>query len=142
MLGSETSGNAVPYGMSSLALAHVGDAVYELLVRTRLCMTARTSGQLHRQTVRCVCAQAQAEAAQAILPMLSEQETAVFRHARNAHVSHVPQGASPAQYSQATALEALFGFLYLTGENERIEALFKCCWDTVQAKENRCDQAQ
>ena len=142
MLDSPKNGNAVPYGMSSLALAHLGDAVYELLVRTRLCMTERTSGQLHRQTVRCVCAQAQAEAAQAILPLLSEQETTVFMHARNAHVSHVPQGASPAQYSQATALEALFGYLYLNGDNERIDSLFKCCWDALQAKENRCGQAQ
>ena len=111
--------------MSSLALAHMGDAVYELLVRTLLCRTGRlTAGQLHRETVRYVSAPAQAEAAKKLLPRLTEAESAVFRRARNAHGHAAPKGASPGEYHAASALEALFGWLYLREENERIRELF------------------
>ena len=122
----------VPYGMSSLALAHVGDAVYELLVRTRLTAAQRTAKTLHAATVKLVCAPAQAQAVQAILPMLTEQETDVYKRARNTRPSHVPHGATPGQYAQATALEALFGYLYLSGELARIEELFNICWTALQ----------
>ena len=124
-----------PYAMSSLALAHVGDAVYELLVRARLAALLRTANKLHASTVRLVCAQAQAQAAQAIMASLTEREKDVFMHARNAQVHHVPHGATPAQYALATALEALFGFLYLNGEEARIEALFSMCWTASQAQD-------
>lgn len=124
-----------PYGMSSLALAHVGDAVYELLVRTRLAALIRTAGKLHAATVRLVCAPAQAIAAQAVLPELSQQERAVFMRARNTQPHHVPHGATLAQYTLATALEALFGYLYLEGESARIETLFNICWTVSQETE-------
>ena len=142
MLPGNMTEKTAPYGMSSLALAHVGDAVYELMVRTRLCAVLRTAGQLHRETVRLVCAPAQANAAQAVIPLLSEDEHAVFMRARNSHTHHVPQGATGAQYQLATALEALFGYLYLNGENERIERLFTVCWDKAQETESRPDQEQ
>lgn len=137
MLPGINSEKTAPYGMSSLALAHIGDAVYELLVRARLCTAQHTAKKLHASTVRLVCAPAQALAAQAVLPSLSENEKTVFMRARNAQVSHVPKGASGMQYSLATALEALFGYLYLQGESERIEQLFKDCWDASQETENR-----
>ena len=111
--------------ISSIGLAHLGDAVYELLVRTYLCAHGKATGKgLHRATVELVRAPAQAEAAEKILPMLTEEEQAVFRRGRNANVHSSPQHASRAQYQQATALEALLGWLYLRGERARIEELF------------------
>ncbi len=112
-------------GLSSLALAHIGDAVYELLVRSWMCAHGKaTSGNLHRETVRYVCAPAQAASMERLLPLLTQEEQGVFRRGRNAHVSQVPRNASRGQYMQATGLEALFGYLYLTGQKERINALF------------------
>ena len=111
--------------ISSIGLAHLGDAVYELLVRTYLCANGKATGRgLHRATVELVCAESQSRRAHVILPLLTEEETAVFRRGRNAQVHTVPVHASRAQYGEATALEALFGWLYLRGEQERINRLF------------------
>ena len=102
-------------GISSIGLAHMGDAVYELLVRTWLCAHGKATGKgLHRATVALVCAPKQAELAQRILPLLTEEEQAVFRRGRNANVHSIPAHASRAQYQQATALEALLGWLHLS----------------------------
>ena len=111
--------------ISSIGLAHLGDAVFELLVRTYLCAHGKATGKgLHRATVELVRAPAQAAAAEKILPRLTEEEQAVFRRGRNANVQSIPKNASRAQYQQATALEALLGWLYLRGEKGRIEELF------------------
>ena len=111
--------------ISSIGLAHLGDAVYELLVRTYLCAHGKATGKgLHRATVELVRAPAQAAAAEKLLAQLTEEEQAVFRRGRNANVHSIPQHASRAEYQQATALEALFGWLYLRGEKARIEELF------------------
>lgn len=111
--------------ISSIGLAHLGDAVYELLVRTWLCAHGKATGKgLHRATIALVCAESQARRAEAVLPLLSEEELAVFKRGRNAQVHSVPSHASRAQYSGATALEALFGWLYLRGEKSRINMLF------------------
>ena len=110
---------------SPLALAFVGDGVYELLVRTWLCAHGKATGKgLHRATVALVCAPKQAELAQRILPLLTEEEQAVFRRGRNANVHSIPTHASRAQYQQATALEALLGWLHLSGRHDRVEQLF------------------
>ena len=112
--------------LSSLALAHVGDGVYDLLVRAYLCKCGKaTAGGLHRETVRRVSAPAQARAMDIIEPMLSDEELAVFRRARNTKVHFVPQNATRAQYHRATGLEALFGSLYLSGQHDRINELFQ-----------------
>ena len=112
-------------GISSIGLAHMGDAVYELLVRTWLCAHGKATGKgLHRATVALVCAPKQAELAQRILPLLTEEEQAVFRRGRNAQGHSIPSHASRAQYSTATALEALFGWLYLGGQRQRASDLF------------------
>ena len=112
-------------GISSIGLAHMGDAVYELLVRTWLCAHGKATGKgLHRATVALVCAPKQAELAQRILPLLTEEEQAVFRRGRNANVHSIPAHASRAQYQQATALEALLGWLHLRGRHDRVEQLF------------------
>ena len=111
--------------LSILALAHVGDAVYELLVRTLLAERGvATALQLHRETVARVKAPAQAKAAAVILPHLTEAEHDVYRRGRNSHVNTVPHGSTPGQYHAATAVEAVFGWLWLRGERERIHELF------------------
>lgn len=108
-----------------LALAHVGDAVYELLCRGWLCcQDVETIGNLHRSTVAMVKAPAQAAAVQKILPHLTPAEAAVYRRGRNANVHQIPKNAKRGEYAQATALEALFGWLYLQGQKERINELF------------------
>ena len=111
--------------ISSIGLAHVGDAVFEILARTWLCAQGKATGKgLHRSAVQLVCAESQARRAERILPMLTEEEAAVFRRGRNAHVHTVPGHASRAQYGEATALEALFGWLYLGGQRQRVNQLF------------------
>ena len=112
-------------GISSIGLAHLGDAVYELLVRSYLCTEGKATGKgLHRATIELVRAESQAKRAEAILPLLTEEEAAVFRRGRNAQVHTIPAHASRAQYGEATALEALLGWLYLSGRKERATALF------------------
>ena len=111
--------------ISSIGLAHMGDAVFEILVRTWLCAHGKATGKgLHRATIELVCAPKQAEFSEKILPLLTEEEQAVFKRGRNANVHSIPQHASRAQYQQATALEALLGWLYLNGRRERINELF------------------
>ena len=111
--------------ISSIGLAHMGDAVFELLVRAWLCTHGGATGRgMHQAAVRLVCAESQAEKAEKILPLLTEEERAVFRRGRNAQVHTVPHHASRAQYGEATALEALFGWLYLGGQRERVNQLF------------------
>jgi len=111
--------------LSALALAHCGDAVFELLVRTWLC--GHGGGRmkdLHRATVSCVSAPAQAARMDRMLPLLDEEEQTLYRRGRNAHVHGIPKNATHEQYSKATGLECLFGGLYLMGKQERINELF------------------
>ena len=112
-------------GVSALGLAHLGDAVYEILVRSMLVAEGRTTGaHLHQDTTSLVCAPAQALASDKLYPMLTEEEQGFFRRGRNAGVKHIPKNATHAQYSKATALETLFGALYLLGRQERLCQLF------------------
>lgn len=111
--------------ISSIGLAHLGDAVYELLVRAWLCTHGRATGKgLHRAAVELVKAPAQAQRAEGILPLLTDRELAVYKRGRNAHVHTIPHSASRSDYLKATALECLLGDLYLRGERERINELF------------------
>ena len=111
--------------LSSLGLAHLGDGVFELMVRSWLCLHGKaTSKGLHRATVRYVAAPAQARAVERILPLLTGEEGDVFRRGRNTSPHSVPQNASRADYQTATALEALFGWLYLQGRTDRLNQLF------------------
>ena len=111
--------------ISMLGLAHVGDAVYELLYRSKLCTDGHTAVvEMHRMTVAFVRAEAQAEAAAKLLPVLTTEEASVYKRGRNAKVNSVPHNADIGQYHAATGLEALFGWLYLLGRTERINELF------------------
>ena len=111
--------------ISSIGLAHMGDAVFELLARGWLCAHGKATGKgLHQAAVQLVRAESQAARAERILPLLTQEEAAVFRRGRNAQVHTVPSHASRAQYAVATAVEALFGWLYLSGRQERANELF------------------
>ena len=112
--------------ISAIGLAHMGDAVYETLVRTWLCVHGKATGkELHRATIALVCAQKQAELAQRVLPQLTEEELAVYKRGRNANVHAMPRSATPAQYHAATGLECLMGWLSLRGDKQRAEQLFR-----------------
>lgn len=114
-----------PEELSPLDLAFAGDAVFELLVREELLRGGRRPVKtLHAMSVERVRASSQAKGAAAILPLLSEEEADVYRRARNAKVGGVPKNASAAEYHAATALEALFGWLWLKGNTDRIMQLY------------------
>jgi len=111
--------------ISALALAHMGDGVFELLVRSWLCAHGKaTSANLHKATVSYVAAPAQARQMDRMLPLLTDEEAAIYRRGRNAHVHGIPKAATPGEYSRATGLECLFGALFLLGRTERINELF------------------
>ena len=111
--------------LSSLALAYLGDGVYEVMVRTWLCLRGKATNRgLHKAALDYVSAPAQARLVQKILPILTQEEQEVYRRGRNSHTAAVPKGASVGQYHAATALEALFGYVYLKGDLERLRLFF------------------
>ncbi len=126
MPGLEPQMREDPNLLSPLTLAFVGDGVYELLVRQYLVGKGNCPvKKLHSRAVEYVRCETQARLlSEKLFPLLSPQEQAVCLRGRNAHVGHVPKNASVADYHGATALEALFGWLYLKGELERIRELF------------------
>ena len=111
--------------MTNLALAHIGDGAYELLVRSHLCCQGdKTVLKLHNDTVKLVQASAQAKFADKILPHLTEEEQGYYRRGKNSHTHAAPKSASPKDYAKATGLECLFGALYLMGRTQRLGELF------------------
>ena len=117
--------------MSSLGLAHLGDGVFELMVRAWLCLHGKVKVKdLHRATVGYVAAPAQAAAMERLLPLLTDEEADMYRRGRNTAPHSVPRAATRAQYQSATGLEALFGWLYLQGRTDRLNQLFETIMDT------------
>lgn len=117
---------------SPISLAFVGDGCLELMVRARLVQTTRLlPNQLHAHAVRLVSAKGQAQAVTVIEPLLSAEETAILHRGKNASKATVAKHATPAQYRASTGLEALFGWLYLTGAQTRLEELFETIWNGV-----------
>ena len=116
--------------ISSLGLAHLGDGVFEVMVRSWLCLHGKAKVKdLHRATVKYVAAPAQAQRFERIAPVLTEEEQDVFRRGRNTAPHSVPKAASRGQYQIATGLEALFGYLYLQGKTQRLNELFELLMD-------------
>ncbi len=115
--------------LSPSVLAFVGDGVYGLCVRTKLSLINRPSGELHRLSVEYVKASAQAKAFSVIEAELSENELLIFKRGRNFHTSSTPKSATKQEYHIATGVEALFGYLYLKGEKDRISQLFEIIWN-------------
>ena len=121
--------------ISNLGLAHMGDCVWEIMVRARLCSQGeKTVGGLHKKTFSMVNAPYQSKCVDKLLPLLKEEELTYYRRGKNAHVHAVPKAATPAQYARATGLEALFGYLYLSGQTDRINQLFHSVMDAVDAE--------
>ncbi len=110
-------------------LSFVGDAVYGLLVREKLSVVNRPSGQLHSLSVKLVNAVSQARAFSIIENELTENEMSVFKRGRNFHTGNTPKNATKGEYHIATGLETLFGFLHLSGNSQRVTELFELIWE-------------
>lgn len=111
--------------VSALQLAYIGDAVYDLMVRSSLLKYNSRMQKMHRAAVKQVRASSQAAALNVLLPYLHDEELDYVRKGRNAHPKHqAPRSATPAEYSASTALECLMGYLYVTGQEERLKELF------------------
>ena len=112
--------------LNPLQLAYIGDTVHDLYVRSLLDSRGMTVGKMHKQAVRMVSAFAQARMLEAIEPDLTEEEADVARRGRNSQAKHAaPKHADPADYAHATGLEALWGWLYLSGRTQRLDELVK-----------------
>lgn len=110
-------------------LAFMGDSVYSLLVRKHLCIESRSSSDLHNMSVKLVKATAQTHAFKLIENMLTEKEMSVFKRGRNMHTSTTPKNSTVGEYHTATGLETLFGYLYLSNQNDRMNQLFEVIWN-------------
>jgi len=116
---------------SSASLAYLGDCALEICVREYLVCERglSSSAKLNKAALEFVTAPKQAEAMKNMLPLLTEDESAVFHRGRNMGHSNVPKSATVSQYRSATGMEALFGYLYLSGKNERIKELFRIAYN-------------
>lgn len=114
-----------PKQLSPLNLAFIGDGIYEILVReTLVCDANRPVNDLHKESVKFVSAKAQTSAFEKIKDILTEEEMTVFKRGRNSKVGHSPKSATDGEYHCATGVEALFGYLYLKDDMNRIKELF------------------
>lgn len=121
--------------LSPLTLAFYGDSVYETLVRRKLVENGSVpSSKLHKRAISFVCAAFQSAAVDMIEPLLCEDEYEIYRRGRNANGATVPKSSNPHDYRRATGLEALFGYLYLTGGFERAEQLFEVIYNEKKAQ--------
>ena len=117
--------------LSPSVLAFVGDGVYGLFVRTKLSEVNRPSGELHKMSVQYVNASSQAKAYEIIADALPENEMCIFKRGRNFQTHSAPKSSTLGEYHTATGLECLFGYLYLSGENERAKELFELIWNNL-----------
>lgn len=127
-----------PHLMSPLVLAYIGDAVYELMVRSRVVSKgfSRTS-EMHSQSVRYVSASAQAGALLAITDILVEEEADIARRGRNAKSPSMPKGASVVSYRHSTGLECLIGYLFIKGKFDRLAQIMDKVFDFIEEGGNR-----
>jgi len=125
-----------PRSLSPVALAFLGDAVYELMVRAGLLRSGTMpAGKLHGLAVKRVSAAAQARCYDTVADVLSEEEHDILRRGRNAHTARAPKSCTPEDYRKATAIEALFGYLYLKGDTTRLAALYDLMQRTISGGE-------
>jgi ribonuclease-3 family protein len=116
--------------LSPLVWAYIGDCIYEIFIRTHLVNNSNAKPhRLHIETIKYVKAKAQADTLAKIKECLTEKEKEIVRRGRNAENHHVAKNASVAEYSQATAFEALIGYLYLTKQDERLQEILTMCLD-------------
>ncbi len=118
---------------SPLSLAFLGDSVYDTYVREYLLKKANMpAAKLHSAKIRLVCAEFQSEIFEIFLDKLTGHELSVMKRGRNATGNTVPKHADAAQYRRATAVECLFGYLYITGQLERLDELFESVIDFIE----------
>ena len=114
--------------MSPLVWAYVGDSVYEVFIRTHLVETTKLKPhKLHIEAIKYVKAKAQAEMLQKLQDILTDKEKEIVRRTRNTENHHVPKNADPTDYMYATAFEGLIGYLYLSGQNDRLDEILNKC---------------
>ena len=112
--------------LGGLTLAFFGDSVYEVYVREQIVrLGTMPVDKLHKKAVQYVNAGFQSYAYDIIAEQLTEEETEIFKRGRNATGNNDPRSSNPKDYRRATGMEALFGYLYLTGQNDRIKELFE-----------------
>lgn len=117
---------------NGVTLAYIGDAVIELAVREALISFGITdTGRLSSAAQKLVCAPTQSAVVEKILPLLTEDEEAAYKLGRNHRISGKPKHASVSEYSRATGLEAIFGYLHLSGKSERIQSLIHAAYDEI-----------
>lgn len=115
-----------PRELNPLQMAYLGDTLHDLYVRSMLVSRKMSVGAMHKQAVRMVSAAAQARMLEAIEPELTEQEADITRRGRNAQAKHAaPKHADPSDYAHATGLEALWGYLYVTKQTDRLDTLIR-----------------
>ena len=119
--------------MNGSSLAYLGDAVIELMVRQML-LSRDTGdvGKMNKIADGLVRATYQSQAMDRLMPILTEEEVAVFKRGRNTHSHTVPKSAKVSDYRKATGMEALFGFLYLEGRQERLKELFSIAFESTE----------
>lgn len=114
--------------MSPLVWAYVGDSVYEVFIRTHLVETTKLKPhKLHIEAIKYVKAKAQAEMLEKLQDGLTDKEKEIVRRTRNTENHHVPKNADPTDYMYATAFEGLIGYLYLSGQNDRLDEILNKC---------------
>lgn len=123
-----------------LALSFVGDGVHTLFIRSAMLdKNPYRNDVLHELTSEFVCAPAQAEAAKIMLPLLTAEERQIFNKAKNGKINTVPKHATIYQYQLATAFEAVTGYLYLSGNNERLYELYSALYKDRLTENNKTE---
>lgn len=125
-----------PKALGALSLAFIGDAVYELAIRSFVLSKGEAKiGTVHKKTVELVNADSQAKCMDILLPTLSEEELTVFKRGRNAHSAHTPKNKTEAQYHKSTGFEALVGYLYLKKDYGRLKEIFSVAMNRSEENE-------
>lgn len=121
--------NINPKLYSPLGLAYMGDVVYEMMIREKILLNANMPVRnLHKIAIGWVCAGAQSKAVDLIMDMLTKEEIDIFKRGRNANGNNIPKNANVVEYRRSTGFETLLGFLYLSGNTQRLKELFEYIW--------------
>ncbi len=123
------------YNLNAVSLAFIGDAVYSLFIRTHFCIvTQAKSGELHKKSTRYVKATAQSASLDIVEPVLTDRERDVLRRGRNTKTNTVSKNASLGDYKKSTAFEAVIGYLYLSGQRDRLNEILKLATKDIRGE--------
>lgn len=122
-----------PFMLNALTLAYVGDGIFELLARTFFLKNgSHQLDKIHRRVVTVVNADSQSEMSDIIFDKLNEKELAIYRRGKNSSTANPGKHPNIENYKKATGLEAVFGYLYLSGQYERMKEIFLICLESIQ----------